>query len=156
MTWPGGNQTGPIVPGGDGGPTSSSSTHSKVPSAISATIAGISLLRSLSSCLSFPPPLPSFAGSPKGGAAGGGGGGGDDPGGFHFICSAFFLTAHALHLGPVRSMTEMAELTHQLREMQVGGVGDVGRGGGQREEQQQQHQGIMAMHQLPSARCARL
>lgn len=58
---------------------------------------------------------PTIAGSPKGGAAGGG----DDPGGFHFICSAFFLTAHALHLGPVRSMTEMAELTHQLREMQA-------------------------------------
>ncbi|GIL50136.1 hypothetical protein Vafri_6264 [Volvox africanus] len=28
-------------------------------------------------------------------------------GGFHFICQAFFLTAHALHIGPVRSMTHL-------------------------------------------------
>ncbi|GIL86984.1 hypothetical protein Vretimale_14189 [Volvox reticuliferus] len=38
-----------------------------------------------------------------------------DGGGFHFICQAFFLTAHALHIGPVRSMTHLeSDLAHNI------------------------------------------
>ncbi|KXZ45643.1 hypothetical protein GPECTOR_52g43 [Gonium pectorale] len=45
--------------------------------------------------------------------------GGDER--FHFICSAFFLTAHALHIGPLRSMTyveeDLARSVHYLKSV---------------------------------------
>ncbi|KAG2487016.1 hypothetical protein HYH03_014386 [Edaphochlamys debaryana] len=34
---------------------------------------------------------------------------------FHFICQAFFLTAHALHLGPVRIIQSMDDLIRELQ-----------------------------------------
>ncbi|GLC36221.1 hypothetical protein PLESTB_001367200 [Pleodorina starrii] len=44
-----------------------------------------------------------------------GAGGGAADGGFHFICQSFFLTAHALHIGPVRSMTHLeSDLAHNV------------------------------------------
>ncbi|EFJ51708.1 hypothetical protein VOLCADRAFT_87432 [Volvox carteri f. nagariensis] len=61
------------------------------------------------------PASPTGASAAAAAAAGGGVGGPDGGGDFHFICQAFFLTCHALHIGPVRSMTHLeSDLAHNV------------------------------------------
>lgn len=43
---------------------------------------------------------------------------------FHFICECFFMTLEALHLGPIRAMSESTQLVRELqqRQMQLEGL----------------------------------